>query len=698
MPAAKPSRFIGGLVTTPMEAGPGDFASCINLYDEHGLLRKRGGMKILASYGSYSASGVYTGWGTTTEPASVGTGAMSPGASSTHLYYGGDSKHIQAIIYGVAEMNTDTGWPNTLTEHKKIISVGYWNGSAWTTVGAADIFLKQYDPGRTSHLLAPFCPYDIAGAGGSSARGNQVMIRVKQQSDHALKTINGQSKYWFRVQCLASNQAAAGQSDASSSNLTSAEHPILCVLAFQDRRGTPHRFVVYLNSQTTLKYVLDSTTLTASDGLEPDGTSKMFDDTTRVWAYYDSTTDRVIGYVEGHTWFYTVSANNGEIYSLSADDVATDTGYESVIGGLRSVIPPGDVAAVYDDRIFTANGQAVVWSSPAFYKDVWPNDNELFIGDDRGPVTALAAVGGVLAVFKRDSIWVAQSDGGEDSYTAFRLPGNAGCIAPRSVAVAGDVAYFLAEDGIYRFDGNAVTKLSRRIDGFFSGGWSSAPERAIGLWNPTLNQYRLFYPAPNAPQWVCNAALYVNMEDGGARFWPQGAYDPEVDEGFNATSVTRDDSRATPRFLLGDRYGCLWEMDVGFYDGATAVTSDGVTHRVNLGTAQKYLLRWVTPVSKTVNNATYTMSVWPDGLTSDKQTTSPSTASDSDPNGFYGQTGVDEFAANTTFAVNREMASGPPQSYEVMGRFIQMQFKDANPNGWSLDAVEIEATPFARMG
>lgn len=686
-----------------MEAGPGDFASCINLMDEHGLLRKRGGMRILESYGNWVTSGFYTGWGTTTEPTSVSTGTTTPSASHRYLYFGGSTTFYQFHVYGEGVCDA---WATVLPEWKNLhgIVVQYWNGSAWTSVnasvtttgngGVADLFTPQYVGGRT--VVAPFMGW--SDGTNSVVEGYQVRGRIKPPSDWATKAINGQTKYWLRLAVLNAQQTGASAT-ASSSRFTTTEHTLLCVLPFQDRRGTPHLFTVWRYSDAVLKYVLDGTTLTASDGLEPDGSAAMFNEATRVWAYYDSSTDRIIGYVEGHTWFYATALNNGEIYSLEADDVGTNTPYRSVIGGLRSVIPPGTVACTHDDRIFTADGQKVVYSSPGPYKDIWPNDNELFIADDRGNVTAMVSVGGVLGIFKRDAIWVAQGDGSADGYSAYRLPGNVGCVAPRSLAVSGDVAYFLAEDGVYRFDGQSVQKLSKRIDGIFNRGWSSCAERAIGVWHPTLNQYRLFYPGPQAPPWVCTHALYCcAAEEGGFTFWPQGPYDVEIDEGFNATAVVRDDSRAVPRMLLGDRYGNLWVMDTGPYDGAYQVRHTGTTHRMNLGTAQRYLMRWITPVTPTEACQQWTLSMWPDGHAGDKQTVSPYLSGDTSLTGYHRQTGVTTYAGTETFAVAQERTSGPPQSVEVLGRFIQMQVSDTSANPWALDAIEIEARPFARAG
>lgn len=694
MVAAKPSRFLGGLVVTPMEAGPGDLVACLNVMDEHGRMSKRGGQKPVTSLGTWVTSGFYTGWGTTTEPVSVGTGGEVSGASGTHVYIGGGSQFYQFHIYGEAETAPFDTSPG---EWKSIIGgMQYWNGSAWTTVQSGDLFTASYDTSTQNFNLAPWFFHDNIVSGISS--GFQLRGVISPPSDWAAKTIGGQSKYWLRFRAVNTAGVGNSTSDASLSRFTSSEHPVLFALHFQDRRGTPHQFYVWYSSSTTLKYTLDGTTLTASDGLEPDAASKMFSKSTRVWAYYDAATDRIIGFVEGHTWFFSTTTGNGEIYNLTADGAGTDTPYASVIGGLRSAIPDGVVSCTYDDRIFTLNGQTLVFSSPGVFKDIWPSDNELFIADDAGNGTAMVSVGGVLGIFKRNAIWVCQSDGSADGYSAYRLPGNVGCVAPRSLVVAGDVAFFLAEDGIYLFDGNAVRKVSSAVDGWLMApGWASSPERAHGVWFSPLNQYRLFYPGPSSESWVLDSAVYVarSEKDGEWTFWPQGRY-ASTDQGFQATFVTLDDSRPVARVILCDRFGCIWEMDRGLHDVLNPVTFRALSHRVNLGTSQKYLLRWVTPVQPAATNNAWTMRVWPDGNVDGAVSCSPDPGGMMSAAGFYTTAGV--YATAGTYAVNLEESAQPAQSVACKGRFVQLEMKDSSAGPWALDAVELDVTQQGRRG
>ncbi len=702
MPVAPPRRLVGGYVHTSIEAGPDDFASCTNLYDEHGSLRKRDGQTPIRQVGTYTVSGFNCGWANgTAVPATVSTTSINASTGSgiigaASLYFGGSSTFRQFSIKG--DVESSATWVDFVSAYlqQRSLTWEYWNGSAWTTFFVADCFKPQGD--GTSLLLHPFAPWFVDGSGNPVYNNaNQLTGVIEPPSDWATLAIGGQTKYWARARNIPAKYLAQLTSsvNAAASQFTTSEQPIIWLMYFRDRRGTPHEFVIQVQANNVLAFILDGTTLTGSDSLVPD-TSPHYTAATRAWAYYDSSTDRVIGF-NGDVWFYAIMPGNGEIYHLRADQAGTSTPYQSVVGGLRSDIPPGTVAATYDDRIFAAEGQALRYSSPGTYKDIWPNDNELFIADDVGNITALASVGGVLAVFKRDSIWVAQSDGSADGYKAWRVPGNVGCVAPRSIAVAGNVAFFLAEDGVFTFDGQSTSKVSRKIDGWFTPGWSSAPENAWGVWYSRLNQYRLYYPGPGSTPHVMDSALYMTTNEGDKppSFWPQGK-NVNTDWSFNATCVTADASREVTRVCTGDKFGCVWELDRGLYDGGTAVTFEGVTHRINLGQGIKYLMRWIVPSQPAATNAAWSMAVWADGNTAAEQTLTLNAGVNMDAGAFH--VASTNHASGTTYAVNNEHQTLPPQSVEVQGRFVQLELSDAVAAPWALHAIELEVARMGRAG
>lgn len=704
MVALPPYRLIGGVFTTPMEGTGNDFVTSTNIHSVNGVIQKRQGQTPMSSYGK-AQSGVFVGWGnssTRAEPVATSGSSASMGSSSNRdLYIGCNVGPMRQFNIQGTAASTWTTWAamqqndwSTLYDGK----VDYWNGSAWTPLAAVDMF-REFGDGASPQVygLNMFRPWASDASINPACSGIQVRGLVEPPSNWAAKYVGGFSAYWLRIRDLpAGLNPTTTTAYVSGSTVTTDEHVILDMLYFVDARGTRHEFITYLYSATELRYALDGVNLTPSDDLQPDGTSRMFGATTRVWSYYDFTTDRVIGFVQGVGWFYLVLPNDGALYGLQAN-IAPGIPYESVAGGLRSTIPGGSVSVAHADRIFTANGIVVAYSGFATYKDVWPNDNEFACQDEYGNITGMCSVGGVLAIFKRNAIWVAQSDGSSDGYAPFPLPGNVGCIAPRSIAVSGGVAWFLAEDGIYTFDGERVEKKSRRIDGLLQKELTSSnAANAIGVYHTVMNQYRLYYPAQDSLPWVMSDAIYCSVDsDGGVSFWPQGK-NLSTDPGFNATFIASDSTTPVNRIMMGDRYGVVWQMDSGLYDGSTPVTFYGMTHRVKMGDTQKMLVRWVTPTTKTWNNRTWSCSVIVDGNMADKQTIAFGDDGENPSAAFHATSTVEANA--TTYANFFDMQTMRSGSVQSMGRFAQLEISDAVAQKWEAQSVELDVNRFGRRG
>lgn len=298
---------------------------------------------------------------------------------------------------------------------------------------------------------------------------------------------------------------------------------------------------------------------------------------------------------------------------------------------------------------------------------------------------------------------MAQSDGSADGYVAYRLPGAVGCMAPRSVAVAGNHCWFLAEDGIYTFDGQSVKKMSRRIDGLLNrGAASSNMARAIGVWSSVFNQYRLFYPGVDDPPWVCAQAIYCAVDtEGKVTFWPQGK-NAAGDYGFQATTVANDNTADVNRIMLGDRYGNIWQMDQGLKDGPSNVTFYGLTHRIALGVSQKMLVRWVTPTTRVFNNQSWTCSTIINGDTLNKQTLVFSGAGDNPALAFYQSaangTYAFQYTADGTYANSFDMETSPSGSIQGLGRFAQLEISDSVAQQWEAQAITLELNKSGRRG
>lgn len=114
------------------------------------------------------------------------------------------------------------------------------------------------------------------------------------------------------------------------------------------------------------------------------------------------------------------------------------------------------------------------WSAPQPYHKVWPLISaEPLMEDDNSPITGLQALGEHMIVFKQDSIWIMVDTGinefGLQTYSPKRVVAGVGCAANSSIQKIRGRLVFLAEDGIYAFDGTPnIEKLSDRVSKYIS--------------------------------------------------------------------------------------------------------------------------------------------------------------------------------------------------------------------------------------
>jgi len=505
----------------------------------------------------------------------------------------------------------------------------YWNGTAWTLFYPACLDVPVYSTAHDISTVAPGVCFSPAGNAINNIM--QLELVFVPPDDWAQVSVAGSNMYWMYAQYSASVLAGVAQAlivNVGSSYVQATENRIVHVNTFFDREGTPHEFLAYLYGEDghELRFMLDGTVLTQSEGLQPDTTSQLFSEGTQVTSFYHAPTNRLIGRVAGHAWFYAIFGN-GEIYHFSADGVGTGTPYESLTRGLRSVIPVDGFPALRDGRLFNFQGQQGLWSASNVYVDIWPNEFEFIDGglvDGYGDITGVLSLSGGLVVFKRKGIYVITASGEPDDYFAEPFPSGVGAVG--GLCAAGDFALFVAEDGIYAFDGENQRKLSDAIDELFSEGLSSNLAKAVAIYHAPQNQYRLFYPSPSSS--VLDCALYVDLSpimgqsaEGEQRvvsIWPQGKY-LNTEYGFQATSIHEDITVTPARTLAGDRYGVLWELDVERHDAGHPVRCRAIQSPMNVGNDGVVVIRQVVATIKNTGRQDWTLELVPDNVPGDAQ-------------------------------------------------------------------------------
>jgi hypothetical protein len=354
-------------------------------------------------------------------------------------------------------------------------------------------------------------------------------------------------------------------------------------------------------------------------------------------------------------------------------------------------MPAATCSVLHDGRIFACEGQYVRWSAPGPYADIWPNDNEALIADAYGNITGLAQVGGVLVVFKRNSIWVGQPSGEDEGYTFYPVPGSVGCCAPKSIATTGNVVVFLAEDGFYTFDGQTVKKISSQLGKLIEDGWASTVENGQAVFASAYNHYRFFY-SDTGSSTCLDSALYCDLGQETPSWWRQ-----KPTSGFAATALAVDTTSDVNQMVFGDKYGVIWDADTGIADRIDQwVTASLDTHRLGLGSAQKAIFRWASPTTENDGNFDWYVGLWPDG---------DSTARvDHLVNKYNGLTATGEvFLDGETFTDTGTFVEAPSHaigqcSFAAAGRWFQLRLSHDKPSGFVLEAIECEVVPTGKRG
>lgn len=206
----------------------------------------------------------------------------------------------------------------------------------------------------------------------------------------------------------------------------------------------------------------------------------------------------------GSTYFYlaTINDNTTETY---ADNTA-DAGLDTVAAATDLGNPAGTTTAdamtavcAWKDRLWGiwSTGPDLVYYSGINRWFAWSASNYLTInpkGQGAAGVTAFLPRRDELGVAKQRGLWkIVGSD--TTTYQVVQIVAGTGVVAPESVVVIRDVAYFLAEDGVYAWSADGIRKLnSARVNAWFTTDTyfnRSKFPNAFAVWNQRDDTYEL---------------------------------------------------------------------------------------------------------------------------------------------------------------------------------------------------------------
>lgn len=320
------------------------------------------------------------------------------------------------------------------------------------------------------------------------------------------------------------------------------------------------------------------------------------------------------------------TASGGSVFFHLADiadnttttytDETADSGLDTVAAATDLGNPAGSTASDYistmvawKDRLWAVGSGALdlVYYSGINRWFAWGASNYLTInpkGQGSTGVTAFLPRRDELGVAKRRGIWKIVGSS-TDTYAVIQVIHGTGVVAPKSVVIIRDVAYFLAEDGVYAWGADGLRLLS----GGRAAAWFTTDNHfnrslfpdAWGVWNQQDDTYELHLAAAGSGvvnRWV---SFHLSRET-----W----LGPHKTDAFTpSTSQVLEDIYGLGILVRASTAGYIYRAnDATFLDGSTAIDFSVVTGWLNGGvpTIEKYFGE-LTVVSSVESSGTLTI-------------------------------------------------------------------------------------------
>jgi hypothetical protein len=217
---------------------------------------------------------------------------------------------------------------------------------------------------------------------------------------------------------------------------------------------------------------------------------------------------------------------------------------------------------------------SIRWSAPQPAYRVWPTLNiETLMENDNSPIIGIKGFQSHMTVFKNDSVWRMVDTGISEfalqSYAAERVVNGVGCVSQSSIAEVMNRLVFLAEDGIYTYDGtSAVEKLSMRISKTVASITPGRRPFATGVNWKSKNLYLLSVSVNGSD--ANNLVIVWDYKNDA--FWLWDDIEAQV-------WLLDEDSADNEKLYFGDSKGRIYEMGVGLTDHGGTIDSWFVTQR-----------------------------------------------------------------------------------------------------------------------
>lgn len=546
-----------------------------NLWAPNGKLEQRPGFWGVGSVTAGPTTAALTGSTTLSENVAgtyVVTGTFDSKATETWWYMGwtgtiAESKYPDGVRITVATSNS-----NEMSSQ-----VEYWNGLNWvlldTVETTSDTFVVQDHLAMTSGVGAAFW--------------------FPWPRDWAQTTLDTTTGYFLRITLKSKNGSSAFDASTSvtSNSIVGFEHLV---------NTTPQRFFVVAQFPNCVRFLRARTTGSGTTYVNASGLSGPIVTTeiranTTITAYLEDVPASVAIVPDFGEFYvaYNYQVTNHKSRTLATTDAAsaatvetdkniigTGAPYDPAFRPFLGIWPQAKYIYYHRGEMWAANlldgGQnSVRWSAGSPNYRVWPVISIDSLADkDSSPITALFPMDQDMLAFKSDSIWRMVYTGINEqqlnSYRGEKIVSGVGCVAHNSIQDIRGQLVFLAEDGVYLFDGVKTTKLSDRIQKTID---SLVPGRKAFASSLNWREKSLYLlSVTSAGSDINDTILVWDYKNNSWWIW-------DNIEAVDLFSVKA--SSVAEKVYFSDRHGRIFQLGVGNTDYGTAITSYYVSQRLN---------------------------------------------------------------------------------------------------------------------
>jgi hypothetical protein len=217
-----------------------------------------------------------------------------------------------------------------------------------------------------------------------------------------------------------------------------------------------------------------------------------------------------------------------------------------------------------------------LWWSDIYAPEIWPATNYWSFNDGDGDsITCHKPFLGELIVFKRRSIHNLRGTTIDD-FRSDMLNNRVGCVGQRAAVVYGNAMYFVADDGLYQFNGVSASNITqRRIPNFWARINKANIHKAVAeVWDGLL-----WIALPEGASTVNNVVLIYDLS--GGKFW--------VYRGINASCFAIYNDGSSEKLYSGSSLsdGFIQQQDTGTDDNGAAIEAWFIGQEHNQGTPDR---------------------------------------------------------------------------------------------------------------